>query len=108
VLSVYGYDALNRLQSISYPSEPVKNVGFTYDAASSACIANESFLIGRMASMTDSSGGTQFCFDRRGNMTRKVQITRGVTLVTTMKTIPRQSQTPTVRASYFRIEPTYV
>jgi len=32
--------------------------------------------------MTDGSGSTTYCYDRRGNVTQKKQVTSGVTLTT--------------------------
>lgn len=73
----YDYDAINRLTLIrSHPSQ----VGggtllaeFTYDAAPAACDASQSFGIGRLSGFVDPSGGTTYCHDQRGNVTRKVQ-----------------------------------
>jgi RHS repeat-associated protein len=53
-------------------------LGFTYDTAPTECPAGETFHVGRLARMTvGSSDGTAFCYDRFGNLTRKVQTTQG-------------------------------
>lgn len=74
IVSTYSYDALNRLTGIAYPTSSL-NVGYIYDTANPVCIAGETFAIGRLTKMTDSSGDTQYCYDRFGNLTRKVQTT---------------------------------
>ncbi len=57
VVANYAYDAMHRLTSISYPGDPTRNVGFAYDAA------------GRMLSMTDAGGVTQYSRDVMGRLT---------------------------------------
>lgn len=74
----YGYDALNRLTSIGY-SDTSLNVAYIYDAVQPECTAAESFAIGRLTRMNDGSGNTRYCYDRFGNLTRKVQVTNGQT-----------------------------
>jgi RHS repeat-associated protein len=80
VVSSYAYDALNRLQGISYPSDPTKDTGFVYDSVQADCTSDETFSIGRLTRVTDASGETRMCYDAKGNLTRKVQITKGQTL----------------------------
>lgn len=74
--ATYGYDALDRVTSVTYP-DTTRNLGFVYDAAPAACPTGERFHVGRVARMTDASGETAFCYDRFGNLTRKVQTTQG-------------------------------
>lgn len=73
VQSIHSYDALNRLTAIVYPSDTTLNKAFYYDVSQADCQPSESFAVGRMARMTDKTGETRFCYDRRGNLTRKVQ-----------------------------------
>lgn len=75
-LTVYTYDAINRLTGIGYDT-PGLNVSYIYDIANKLCPAAESFAIGRLSKMQDASGSTQYCYDRHGNVTRKVQVTAG-------------------------------
>jgi RHS repeat-associated protein len=79
VTSTYAYDAVNRLTSISYPTTKTNNLNITYayDQATAGC-----YNIGRLTTMTDSSGTTTYCYDRRGNVMGKTQVTNGITLVT--------------------------
>lgn len=82
VLSNYSYDAANRLIAITYPSEPTQNVAFFYDTLQSVCATGEQVVIGQMTRMTDETGQTQFCYDHRGNLRRKVQTTYNTVLTT--------------------------
>ncbi|GAB3351428.1 RHS repeat-associated core domain-containing protein [Lysobacter tyrosinilyticus] len=79
VTATYGYDALNRLVSVSYPDSSL-NVGYSYDIAATACAGGETFAAGRLSLITDGSGSTQYCYDRFGQMVRKVQTTAGQNL----------------------------
>ncbi|MBU8977750.1 type IV secretion protein Rhs [Lysobacter sp. MMG2] len=74
--STYTYDVLNRLTGIAY-SDTTLSVTYTYDAVQPDCEPFESFGVGRLTRMTDGSGETRYCFDRFGNLTRRVQVTDG-------------------------------
>ncbi|MGH8655205.1 MAG: hypothetical protein ACREYE_24900 [Gammaproteobacteria bacterium] len=63
---LYHYDALNRLTSTDYVDDTL-DVSFTYDEGSNG--------IGRLSTMTDGSGVTEYGYDIRGNLT-SVQTTR--------------------------------
>jgi RHS repeat-associated protein len=80
ITATYGYDALNRLVSVSYPDSS-RNVNFSYDTAPAECPETDRFHIGRLARMTDASGITLYCYDRFGYPTRKVQGTQGRTYI---------------------------
>lgn len=71
------YDALNRLIGISYP-DPNLNVGYAYDTAPAVCTTNERFHKGRVAQVQHAGGSTTYCYDRFGQITRKVQTVNGV------------------------------
>jgi len=79
VTATYGYDALNRLVSVSYPDSSL-NVGYSYDTAATACVSGETFAAGRLSQITDGSGSTRYCYDRFGQMVRKMQTTAGQSL----------------------------
>jgi RHS repeat-associated protein len=72
----YSYDALSRPISVVYPTA-AENVIYLYDTANTVCLSNENFPLGRLSKMTDQSGTTEYCYDRFGNTTRKVQTTSG-------------------------------
>ncbi|WP_282295262.1 RHS repeat-associated core domain-containing protein [Stenotrophomonas sp. PS02289] len=74
---LHHYDALNRLTGISYPN-PNLNVGYSYDTAPAVCGSNERFHKGRVAQVQHAGGSTTYCYDRLGQMTRKVQTVNGV------------------------------
>lgn len=79
VTRINTHDALNRLTATTFP-DASQNVSYAYDLASSVCPAGEQFGQGRRATMTDSSGNTAYCYDRFGQLVRKVQTTNGVML----------------------------
>jgi RHS repeat-associated protein len=81
VTSTYSYDALNRLTVIGYPTATL-NVSYAYDQSNAVTGCATSYPLGRLTTMTDASGSTTYCYDRRGNVTRKKQVTGGSTLVT--------------------------
>ena len=76
VESNYTYDGLSRLTGITYPNSGL-NVSYVYDTAQSLCPAGETFLVGRLSRMTDGSGNTTYCYNRFGDLTRKVQYVFG-------------------------------
>ena len=77
--TTYSYDALNRLTGMGYANASF-NVTYTYDINQSVCAATESFSVGRLTKMLDGSGTTQYCYNRFGDLTRKVQTVNGVAL----------------------------
>jgi RHS repeat-associated protein len=79
--TIYRYDPLNRLKFIEYPSEPVKTIQFRYDQNHAECATDERNGDTRLTEITDASGSTNYCYDHRGNLTRKVQVTSGRSLV---------------------------
>ncbi|TXH65378.1 MAG: RHS repeat protein [Lysobacteraceae bacterium] len=72
------YDALNRLIGLSYPDSS-RNVGYAYDSAPVDCQNGERFAQGRLSTMSDASGNTVYCYDRYGQLARKIQTTQGKT-----------------------------
>lgn len=73
-VSTYSYDALNRLTQVAYPNTGL-NATYTYDTPQTACASGETFSTGRLTKLTDASGSTQYCYDRFGQLLRKVQTT---------------------------------
>jgi RHS repeat-associated protein len=73
ITTTYAYDELNRLTNVTYPTSSL-NVTNTYDAVNAICGSGESYAKGHLTQFTDSSGNTQFCYDRFGNLTRKQQV----------------------------------
>lgn len=77
VTATYGYDALNRVTSIAYP-DPTQDVTVQYDIAPAACATTERFPIGRVGRVVHPGGTTQYCHDRFGQVTRKIQTINNV------------------------------
>jgi RHS repeat-associated protein len=82
VTTNYAYDLLYRLSSVTYPATSALNVTYTYDTVNAACLSGESYAKGHLTKFTDSTGNTQFCYDRFGNLTRKVQLNGAITQTT--------------------------
>jgi RHS repeat-associated protein len=82
VKSTATYDVLNRLTKVIYPTTAL-NVTYAYDQANSVTACAASFPVGRLTTVTDASGTTTFCYDRRGNVTVRKQVIGGVTSVVT-------------------------
>ncbi|MBT2748594.1 MULTISPECIES: RHS repeat-associated core domain-containing protein [unclassified Lysobacter] len=80
-VSNFTYDALGRKLTSSYPADATMNVTHSYDAAPLNCASDERFAIGKLARTVDSSGSTEYCHDRYGRISRKVQITNGKAFV---------------------------
>lgn len=64
VVTQYSYDALNRLTKVHYPANSSEDVTYTYDQT-----ANGSDGIGRLTTVTDSTGSTQYTYDALGDIT---------------------------------------
>ncbi len=80
VTATYSHDALNRLTSVAYPDAGL-NVSYSYDLSPSTCASGETYAVGRLSHMQDGSGSTDYCYDRFGNLVRKVQTTNGKVFV---------------------------
>ncbi|NIJ80173.1 RHS repeat domain-containing protein [Xanthomonas cannabis] len=78
--TAYSYDALNRLTKVTYPTTSL-NVTYTYDATQTTCASGETFSIGRLTRMQDGGAITQYCYNRFGDLVRKVQTTNAQALV---------------------------
>ncbi len=76
VKASYSYDVLNRLKSITY-ADPNLDVVYAYDAAPVVCPAGERFGEGRVAEVLHAGGSTAYCYDRFGQLVRKVQAVDG-------------------------------
>ena len=79
--SAYGYDVLNRVTSATFAGAPTLGVIYQYDTVGSACGSGETFALGRLTGIVDASGSTSYCYERFGQLARKVQVTNGLTFV---------------------------
>jgi RHS repeat-associated protein len=75
----YSYDALNRLTALTAPTS-TQNVTYTYDSNTS--LTSCTYGKGRLCKVVDPSGTTAFAYDIRGNLTKRVYQTNGVTYST--------------------------
>lgn len=73
ITTTYLYDTLNRLTHIVYPN-PAENVTLNYDAGTNGK--------GRVTTMTDRSGSTDFLYNPAGQVIRETRIMEGVTYIT--------------------------
>ncbi len=80
ITATYSYDLLNRVTGVSYPDSS-RNVGYAYDIAPVDCLYGERYNKGQLSVMTDSSGSTGYCYDRYGQLSRKLQLTQDRTYV---------------------------
>ncbi|MDR6841232.1 RHS repeat-associated core domain-containing protein [Pseudoxanthomonas sacheonensis] len=79
----YLYDALNRLISVFYSTTSggtSPDVRYTYDIVNSECATDETFAKGRLTA-AHAEATLKYCYDRFGNLTRKVQSIGGRTFV---------------------------
>ncbi|MGO1070273.1 RHS repeat-associated core domain-containing protein [Lysobacter sp. CA199] len=76
----YTYDALNRPKTVSYTAAGAPDVEYDYDTVNSVCTAGETFAIGRVTAMRTDGTELKYCYDRFGQVTRKVQTVDGKSL----------------------------
>ncbi|WP_096376563.1 RHS repeat-associated core domain-containing protein [Lysobacter enzymogenes] len=69
----YVYDALNRTKAIYYSASGGADVEFDYDTVNSACAVGETFAAGRVSAMRKDGTELKYCYDRFGQVVRKVQ-----------------------------------
>jgi len=69
----YSYDALNRLTSVVY-QDASENITYSYDTCTNG--------IGRLCSISDPSGTTEFAYDVYGNITTQSKTELGTTYTT--------------------------
>jgi len=75
VLTTYGYDTLNRLQSISYNVgttgvPATASVTYTYGIDSSCNAGHGAGCVGRLVTLTDGAGSENYTYDPSGNVTQ--------------------------------------
>jgi len=75
----YGHDALGRLTGIKFGSSP--SASYLYDEGNLTTGCAISYPVGRLTRMLDASGSTTWCYDHRGNVISKTQVTHGSTYV---------------------------
>jgi RHS repeat-associated protein len=68
-VAVYAYDALNRVKTISWATQPSENIAFIYDEGTNG--------IGRLTGMLDATGTTSWSYDALGRVTARTQVHAG-------------------------------
>jgi len=76
VTATYTYDALNRRLTKSF-TDPAENITFTYDS-----VLNGNKGLGRLTSVTDQSGSTNYVYNNLGEITQDTKVISGKTFVT--------------------------
>jgi RHS repeat-associated protein len=79
VTANYSYDALGRTTAVTF-SDPAADIHYVYDQPSSQCAEGERAGVGRIASMIDPSGRTDYCYSTMGDLVRRVQVVDGQAL----------------------------
>lgn len=73
----YTYDALGRPKTVSYTASGPADVEYDYDTVNSVCVAGETFAVGRVTAMRADGTELKYCYDRFGQVVRKVQAVAG-------------------------------
>lgn len=75
------FDALNRVTRLTY-SGSVAPTTFEYDAVMADCLVGEAHARGRLVRTTAPGGEVRMCYDLRGNLVRRVQVSGTIALTT--------------------------
>jgi len=76
----YTYDALGRPKAVFYTAAGAADVEYDYDTVNSACATGETFAVGRVSAMRSDGTEIKYCYDRFGQVVRKVQTFAGKSL----------------------------
>ncbi|MFK2873628.1 RHS repeat-associated core domain-containing protein [Dyella lipolytica] len=74
IVATNTYDALDRLSTTSYP-DSTQNVTYSYDDQNSTTNCSTSYPVGRLTRIIEATVTTVYCYDARGNVIQKQQIT---------------------------------
>lgn len=74
VVGTSTFDALNRLTGTSY-ADSTLNVSYDYDEPDTVTGCTSSSSVGRLTRVVEGSVSTVYCYDGRGNITEKQQVT---------------------------------
>jgi RHS repeat-associated protein len=80
VTAQYEYDAVGRKTAVRF-SDPAADIQYVYDQPSARCPVGERAGVGRLSSMIDSSGRTDYCYSALGDLIRRVQVVEGQPVV---------------------------
>ena len=82
IVSTSTYDALDRLTSTSY-TDTTLNVAYHYDDANTVTGCTSSWPVGRLTRLIENSVTTVFCYNSRGKVLQRKQVTASQTDTTT-------------------------
>ena len=74
ITATSSYDARNRLTAVSYP-DTTQNITYSYDQPNSVTGCSSSSPVGRLTTIVEATVATVYCYDARGNVTTKSQVT---------------------------------
>lgn len=80
VTAQYEHDAVGRTTAVRF-IDPAADIQYVYDQPSAQCPAGERAGVGRLSSMIDSSGRTDYCYSPVGDLVRRMQVVEGQALV---------------------------
>lgn len=73
----YTYDVLGRRKAVLYTADGPADMEYDYDTVNSVCVAGETFAVGRVTAMRANGTELKYCYDRFGQVVRKVQTVAG-------------------------------
>jgi RHS repeat-associated protein len=73
----YTYDALGRPKAVFYTAAGPADVEYDYDTVNTECTAGQTFALGRLTASRTEGNELKYCYDRFGQVVRKVQIVAG-------------------------------
>lgn len=73
----YTYDVLGRPRTIFYTAAGPADVEYDYDTVNTECTTGQTFALGRLTATRTEGNELKYCYDRFGQVVRKVQIVAG-------------------------------
>lgn len=73
----YLYDALGRPKAVFYTAAGPADVAYDYDTVNTECTTGQTFALGRLTASRTEGNELKYCYDRFGQVVRKVQIVAG-------------------------------
>lgn len=73
----YTYDALGRPKAVFYTAAGPADVEYDYDTTNAECTTGQTFATGRLTATRTEGNELKYCYDRFGQVVRKVQIVSG-------------------------------
>ncbi|ATE70804.1 RHS repeat-associated core domain-containing protein [Lysobacter capsici] len=77
----YTYDALGRPKAVFYTAAGPADVEYDYDTVNAECATGQTFATGRLTANRTEGNELKYCYDRFGQVVRKVQIVSGKSFI---------------------------